>query len=520
MVVKVFFDECSVPFWIDIANRLKNQHNWEPCYWTGDPGFEQHVKKVFPNVIFHSNLDAIKGIPASSYKDLELPVLDQIVLRNLAYCESITLHMMNRMDRNGTFSFEERDQLFKRYVRYWSAIIDKHTPDVVVFPVSPHLIYDYVLYYLCKQKKIHTILFEQTSLDGWIYPEEHFEDGSTQLKNNYQKLVNMWKLGQLKNISLSDDATLHLKKLTSDYSAAVPFYMKDQFEQNNIPLYLIKQILFQPNYLPQMLKKGKYLLSRGHYIKQQGKNIQESNVTGLEYVFSKINGMKKKNQLKKHYSILAKSPEFNTSYLYFPLHYQPENTSCPLGETFVDQYLIIDMLSKYVPLGWKIYIKEHTSQWHPKMHGECSRTTDFYDKVALLPNTQFVPISTPNFELIDHSKAVVTITGTAGWEAVVRGKPTLIFGHAWYKYCEGVFYVPSLDECKNTLQKIQAGYTIDHELIRLFLSAVQQIGVNAYVEPSYAKIVPISSEENILRLTTAIYSFFTKNTEKTINSIK
>jgi hypothetical protein len=511
MTVKAIFDECSVPFWIDVVDRLSKDYSWEPCYWTGDPDFGKRVKNKFPKVVFHPNIDAIRGIPAEECKNISFPLLDQPILEEFAFCESISLSMMNRMDRNNTLSFIERERLFKDYLRYWAGMLEYFSPDIVVFSVSPHLIYDYVLYCLCKQKKIQTVLFEQTSLDGWIYPEAQFEVGSTILKNRYQELLHAWKQGKLKKISLSEEAESYLKRVSGDYSTAIPFYMKDQYAQNNLIRYFGKSLFSNPKEVTKTIKKGWYLFSRSHYIKQRGKSIQNSNMKGFEYLFCKIDGMRKKNALKRYYNTLEKSAEFDHAYIYFPLHYQPENTSNPLGEVFDDQFLIIDMLSKYAPDGWKIYIKEHPSQWHPKLHGECYRSPDFYDRLVEMPNVQLVPISTPNFELIDHARAVVTITGTAGWEAVVRGKPALIFGHAWYKFCEGVFYVPSVEKCKEALMKIKKGYTVDHELVRLFLSGIQEIGTNAYVEPSFAKIVNFSPEENILHLTSMLQKFYTNN---------
>jgi len=504
MTVRAIFVECSVPFWIEVADSLKKQFAWEPCYWTGDPAFEPLVRSKFPTIVFHPNLDAIRGIPARECTTMQLPALDQPLLEEFAFCQSISLHMMNRMDRNDSFSFHERELLFKQYLRYWSAVVDDFSPDVVVFSVSPHLVYDYVLYSLCKRKKIQTILFEQTSLDGWIYPEERFETGSTALKNRYQELLRSWERGTLKKIPLSEEAASYLQRVSGDYARAVPFYMKDQFAQNNLVTYLGRELLFHPGTIPHLIQKGWYLFSRSHYVKEKGKSIQDSDMKGWEYLFCKIEGMQKKNALKRYYQALEKPAEFEKPYLYFPLHYQPENTSCPLGEAFVDQFLIVDVLSRCAPTDWKIYVKEHTSQWHPKLHGECSRSTDFYDRVTALPNVQLVPVTTPNFELIDHAHAVVTITGTAGWEAVVRGRPVLLFGHAWYKFCEGVFYVPSVEACKAALSNIQAGYVVDHERIRLFLSAIQQIGIHAYVEPSVAKIVNIPLEENISQITKAL----------------
>ncbi|MBN1280616.1 MAG: hypothetical protein JXA00_03105 [Candidatus Thermoplasmatota archaeon] len=509
MGIRALFDECSVPFWIDVARGLASQHDWVPCYWTGDPGFHDLVKHAFPGVVFHPNLAAIRGLPAPEYHGKQLPALDQSLLHDLSFCQSIALSMMDRMDRNNSFCFHEREQLFKRYVRYWSMVLEDLSPDVVVFPVSPHLVYDYVLYSLCKRNNIPTILFEQTSMDGWIYPEQHFEVGSSHLKQQYQTLLQTYRQEQQTTVPLSQDAEAYLQKLKGEYSSATPFYMKDQFAQKNVIRYFGTQMITHPDTLSDTLRKAWYLYSRDHYIKQRGTPIQDSHMRGLRYLFCKAEGLKKKRALQRHYYSREHPADFTSPYIYFPLHYQPENTTCPLGEAYTDQLLIITMLSRYAPDGWKIYVKEHSSQWHVKLHGECSRTPASYDDMHRLPNVVLVPVSTPNFELIDHAQAVVTVTGTAGWEAVVRGKPALIFGHAWYKFCDGVFYIPTKEACQDALLKIHAGFTVDPMAVRLFLSAVQQVGVNAYVEPSYAKIVDFSPEDNVTRLTHALHTFHT-----------
>lgn len=201
--------------------------------------------------------------------------------------------------------------------------------------------------------------------------------------------------------------------------------------------------------------------------------------------------------------------DFDCPYIYVPLHYQPERSTSPEGGVFPNQLLMVELLSTCAPEGWSIYVKENPLQFQAvAATGECSRTIDFYDDLAALPNVTIVPISTSSFELIDNSMAVATVTGTAGWEAVLRGKPTLIFGHAWYKGCEGVFYTPTIDMCRSALSKIQAGYKVDNKLVRLFVYALEQVSVRGYVEPAHEKVAGISHEENVAALTDAIHFFY------------
>lgn len=507
MTVRCFFVECSLPFWVDVAKLLEEKYDWSPIYWSGSIDIKNKVTNHFPHIHFHPNKDAVRGIPPNNFVDLKLLPLDEPLLENLSFCQSISLQMMNRMDRNRIFSFRERLNLFYSYVIYWNTILEKLKPELIIFPVSPHLIYDYVLYSLCKLKNIRTIMFVQTSLNYFIYPVERFEQGSYDIRMEYEKILSNDNYS--KNLSKKSEEYLDI--IQGKYSDALPFYMKNQFDKSNPFLYLIKKFVTNPNKIKELISKGLYLFTRDHYIKEPGKHISESNMKGLKYAFIEVEGIKKKNFLKRYYQRIIEPLNENIPFIYFPLHYQPERTSCPEGGIFTDQFLIIDMISKHLPDGWKLYVKEHTSQWHPLMHGECSRDKEFYDKVINLPNVHFLSTQLSSFELIDKAKAVVTITGTSGWEALIRETPALVFGHAWYKNCHGVFSVESLNDCKKAINSIINGFSIDPVKVRAFLKALENVSIKAYLGEGYKTATNITYKENVDNISLSIYSYLKKN---------
>ena len=94
---------------------------------------------------------------------------------------------------------------------------------------------------------------------------------------------------------------------------------------------------------------------------------------------------------------------------------------------------LLESLSKILPVGWKIYLKENPKQ-------SCyDRDYTFFQRISELPNVSWVPADTDTMVLSAKSKVVATVSGVAGWEAIKLGTPAIIFGVTWYASMPGVF---------------------------------------------------------------------------------
>ncbi len=505
MAIKAIFAECSESFWVDVAVSLKRESDWQPCYWIAMPDLESIVKRAFPEIVFHYTIDAIRGHSPHDCSGLNLATLDQALLQDLAVYESTIFNMLDRMDPGCAFSYQEREGLYHLQIKYWLSVLQHYQPDVVVFPASPHIVYDYILYILCKRQGIRTVTFLTLTIEGLFYPIERFEDRIEPVISLYKELLSR---RQPLELTLSPIAENYWKKVLGSYDIAFPSYIKHEFlqkaKENNLITIIMKKLRTLCKYIQFIYKPAPH-----NYIKLKGRKFDDSKMTYLKYIWlCKFKAEQYKRKLKSCYNKLAEPVCIDKPYIYVVLHYQPEKTTSPDGGVFVNQLLMIDLLSKLLPKGWSLYVKEHIVQFSPYAVGERSRPLYFYDDIASLPNVKLVSLSVSSFDLIDNSKAVATVTGTVGWEAVIRGKPVLIFGYAWYRGCEGVFYTPTQSSCKEALSKIEKGYKVNTQNVRAFIYALEKFSFQGYVDSSYKKLVNISPKENVISVTRAIQSLW------------
>jgi hypothetical protein len=89
----------------------------------------------------------------------------------------------------------------------------------------------------------------------------------------------------------------------------------------------------------------------------------------------------------------------------------------------------------------------------------------------------------PTAALIGQARAVATVSGSVGWQAMCRGIPALVFGEAWYRSCEGAFRVRNDADARAALASIAAGFRVPHEAVERFAAALAETCVPGVLEP-------------------------------------
>lgn len=162
-----------------------------------------------------------------------------------------------------------------------------------------------------------------------------------------------------------------------------------------------------------------------------------------------------KRKLFNSYNKLARHiPLENVHAITLFLHFQPERSSLPEGGLYAQQWLIVRNIAMLLPPDWILLVKEHPSTFMGRYRRDY-RSPQFYSDIASLPNVRLVSIEEDTFYLIDRSIAIATITGMVGIQALIRGKPVLVFGTASYRGAMGAFTIENLKDLRNALREIQ-----------------------------------------------------------------
>lgn len=497
-------------YFYDLAGQLAEQKNWNPAYISIVESRREALKKRFPKAILHEHYDAVKGRLPSEVLESELVSVCPLTLKKLYQSESIALNIMDRYDvHTNTFSFRERERLFIRLASFWLTLIDRFDPKYVIFEQEPHGANDYVLYCLCKELGITPIMFTATSFWPYCFGVSLFEEGSEGIQNRYSQLL---KEGI--QPFLQEDAKNYLTKVRGEASEAIKihaFEMIEQFEGAMVKKITLSDLFlkYRKNLMGILgnlnLKKRWNLFTDGHSFKSdqkvRGKTFHDSDMSYLSFIYYKIITIRKKNKIKNLYNKIASSSiQNNSPYIYLALQYQPEKTTAPMGDVFVNQLYLIDLIAKSMPKNWKLLVKEHPAQFvsNYAVYGENERSIDFYKDILKHENVDLIALDVPSFDLIDGASLVASITGTNVWEAVTRGKPGLIFGYPWYKDCHGVFHIRSKKDLNKVFKLLDEGFVVDANKIDLFMSAVMEQSVPAILGgPRTSEFFDITPEQNV-----------------------
>ena len=154
-------------------------------------------------------------------------------------------------------------------------------------------------------------------------------------------------------------------------------------------------------------------------------------------------------------------------YVLFPLHFQPETTTLVAAPFYVDQVSLIEDVARCLPIGVRLYVKEHSASIGRRSLGD-------YRRIDKIWNARLISPQADPFALIASAEAVVTITSTMGWEAILLERPVICFGEVFYKTFPLVVRAGDLPKAAwptlfaNTLRD----WKPDRELLLRYIAAV------------------------------------------------
>jgi hypothetical protein len=153
-------------------------------------------------------------------------------------------------------------------------------------------------------------------------------------------------------------------------------------------------------------------------------------------------------------------------FAYYPLHVDPEASTIVSAPMYTDQLAVVEALVKGLPLGMSLLVKEHVP-----MLGQ--RPPAFYARLKRMPGVKLISPFENSVSLIKRAAFTCVINGTAGWEAILLGKPAIVIGQPHYVALkEGLVHCPDLSRLPEAVQQTLNIRPVDEERLLLYIAAI------------------------------------------------
>ncbi len=465
----------SMPLWF-LAEELKadnevaafyimsSECSYNKCYYNQNSYYK--FKEKLPDVKLYDVKDICdtytKGLQ-SEKSPVDMAYLEEIE-REYSHYKNLNLQLMSSQENTRHYHFryywsltnydENMYWLELNYKKILS-IFDEFKPDMILDFDNAELqrtIINEVSY----KRGIPYITIEYSKFGLYKYPtfqntvgidsymekkyRENFKKPREELAEMYAYIDTYQKESSIMNPEFAGTVTAQYRRSSLFWIARVMrgklhYFWNMDITKKNLKLKRSNKILYAPS-LPYIR----------HYLQVE---LQRRKYMGRNKVFE--------------------NPIEGENYVYMPLHLIPESTVFVKASYYVDECNLIEQVSKSLPVGWRLYVKEHQA-----MLGE--RSIEFYKKVKELHNVRLVQVNyydDPKPWLM-KAKGVVTIVGTTAFEAALLGKKSILFGDVPFALIDGITRVRSFEDLPQLIRDF--GDVDNKHSCAAYLQTVKDIG--------------------------------------------
>jgi len=442
----------------EAVSRISQVHEWDPVYWIGTNSSDaQNIRERFPGAQFQRKIDAVRGRFPKSVPCERWPVRDPNIIQDLAKYDPV-LHPVFLRYAKATQGMQQHAE-YHEVITNWRCFFDYIDPGLVLFGNIPDDVPGFLSYLLCLERGISVLLLlRPMQLPDVILPTNRLDEPAPRVVSQYQSYLAMGGVGDLQ---LDDKWKKYVERMRGTYDEA----MYQGFAKRYMSKEGGDRIKLRWNLIGKTIDVGRRIVHGKNY-KVQGRAL-----------LSEIKSIPTRWILRRSYERRAIEPDYTVPYVFVALHVQPERTSIPQGGVFAHQLLMVECLSRALPEGWMLYVKEHPVQLHTRPGNRAFRTPAFYKELQRFPNVQLVPSMIASRKLLENCQAVASATSTACWEGIFLGKPAIVFGSVFFTFFEGVFPVRSCQQCEYALNAIRSGYRVNQDRVHACIRAIQDQGL-------------------------------------------
>ncbi|SPJ34388.1 capsular polysaccharide export protein, LipB/KpsS family [Kushneria phyllosphaerae] len=402
--------------------------NGAPKYHRFFNGFSKKLKSDGHNVFYavdsHVSLDENEVLD----NEVEYKVfsdyfsrheIDEAMLRE--YGEyNINYALLSDHDRSveygiwGERSNEFYEKLKSALLCYFSEIIVEQKIDVVLYENVSNS-FAYFCWLVCQEHRVKYVGLTGNRLPGrfWITDNPLKEHEPVQAV--FEKIRNG-------RVEVPEEVAEWCRDYLSNIESISPDYMKF----NNLDNVSISGKYFKKDKLEKFVSGVRHVNDDHYHSYQRG--------NPLLFSWSLFTRSVKRKMKIRRVTSMYDQPDSGDQFILYPLHFHPESSTSILSGSYLNEYEVIRNVAFNLPQGIKLYVKDHMSAFgFPSLK--------FYRQLKGLPNVKLLPPDAPTKKLIKSSRAVITLTSTVGYEALLLGKQVFLFGEVFYQFHEDVIKI-------------------------------------------------------------------------------
>ncbi len=317
------------------------------------------------------------------------------------------------------------ESLIVNIVRYFESVFSSGQYAAVIGQVADSLII-HVFYQVARKFGARVLTLSPNS---WIR-----EEGKPGFYIGRDEFVHCDRMEELYRCLIQRD-------LSNDERQRVARYKRTVSEFNIVRTF--QAITKRPFIVPAVSPNLKRLWS---YLRENAARRKEIEYYKIDVAAKiKANLLRVWRRLRSRSLLGPKSLDVPAHSVFYPMQYQPEQTTLVGGLFFANQISTIENIAKCIPFGYTLIVKEHP-------RGRGARPAWQYRHLARFPNIRFCDADTK--AIMKRCEAVITITSTVGLEAMALDKPIILLGNCYYDLADVIYKPKSWPELARMLRRI------------------------------------------------------------------